>query len=93
MEEKSSNTVFLSPNAPFECPWGGESFQWFELTSIAPEKIGEGLKLAGPFLNQYIDDICKKYNLPNDKIFFVGFSQGTMMAFIIFVKEKLNVGD
>ena len=20
------NTIFLSPNAPFECPWGGESF-------------------------------------------------------------------
>ena len=32
--KKSPNTIFLSPNAPFECPWGGESFQWFELTSM-----------------------------------------------------------
>ena len=64
------NTIFLSPNAPFECPWGGESFQWFELTSIAPDKIGEGLKLAGPYLNFYIDSVCKNYNLSNEKIFF-----------------------
>ena len=63
------NTVFLSPNAPFECPWGGESFQWFELTSIAPEKIGEGLKLAGPFLNQYIDSICKYIICQTTKFF------------------------
>ena len=37
-------TIFVSPNAPFNCPWGEEAFQWFELTSIAPEKIGEGLE-------------------------------------------------
>ena len=88
----SLTLIFLSPNAPFECPWGGESFQWFELTSIAPEKIGEGLKLAGPFLNNYIDDVCKDYSLPNDKIFFVGFSQGTMMALYHLCKRKTDCG-
>ena len=43
-----TDTLFLAPDAPFTCPWGNNSFQWFELTSIAPEKIGEGLKKAGP---------------------------------------------
>jgi phospholipase/carboxylesterase len=86
------DTIFLSPNAPFECPWGGESFQWFELTSIAPDKIGEGLKLAGPYLNFYIDSVCKNYNLLNEKIFFVGFSQGTMMALYHLCKRKLKCG-
>jgi phospholipase/carboxylesterase len=73
-------TIFFSPNAPFKCAWGDESFQWFDLTSISPDKIGEGLNTAGPFLNNFIDDILKVYSLSPEKIFFVGFSQGTMMA-------------
>ena len=43
-KENFKNTVFISPNAPFKCEWGGESYQWFDLTSTAPEKIGQGLK-------------------------------------------------
>ena len=82
------NTIFLAPNAPFTCPWGGESFQWFELTSSSPEKIGEGLQLAGPYLNEYIDWVCKNYKLENNKIFFVGFSQGTMMALYHLCKRE-----
>mgnify|MGYP001350514828 CR=1 FL=1 len=73
-------TLFASPNAPFNCEWGGNAYQWFDLTSIAPEKIGEGLQKAGPYLNKYIDHISDFYQIKNDKIFFVGFSQGTMMA-------------
>ena len=53
------NTIFLSPNAPFKCPWGGSAFQWFELTSISPENIGKGLLKAGPYLNKYVDHIAK----------------------------------
>ena len=87
-KKKFSNTLFLSPDAPFSCPWGGNSFQWFELTSIAPEKIGEGLKLAGPHLNQYVDFITKEYELSNEKILFVGFSQGTMMGLYHLCKRK-----
>ena len=53
--------------------------QWFELTSISPESIGDGLEKAGPYLNEYIDKVSKTFK--NEKnIFFVGFSQGTMMA-------------
>ena len=37
------NTLFISPNAPFKTEWSQESFQWFDLTSIAPEKIGGNL--------------------------------------------------
>ncbi len=79
-EDKLRETLFLSPNAPFECPWGNNSYQWFELTSISPENISKGLLKAGPYLNEYIDWVKKEFNLSNEKIFFVTFSQGTMMA-------------
>ncbi len=73
-------TIFLSPNAPFDCPFGNDSYQWFELTSISPESIGSGLNKAGPYLHNFIDHISLKYSIPFEKIFFVSFSQGTMMA-------------
>ena len=63
-------------------------FQWFELTSVAPEKIGEGLEKAGPYLNNFIDNVSEIYNLENKKILFVGFSQGTMMALYHLCKRK-----
>ena len=75
-----TNTLFVSPNAPFKCPWGGDSYQWFELTSVSPEKIGEGLKKAGPYLNKFIDDLILQHTVTLNKIFFVTFSQGTMMG-------------
>ena len=73
-------TMFISPNAPFECSWGNNAYQWFELTSISPESIGSGLEKAGPYLNRFIDHISKEKKVPHEKIFFVSFSQGTMMA-------------
>ncbi|MEC8265276.1 MAG: dienelactone hydrolase family protein [Pseudomonadota bacterium] len=82
------NTIFLSPNAPFECKFAENAFQWFELSSISPESIGEGLEKAGPYLNNYIDKISKTYGVEEKKILFVGFSQGTMMALYHLCKRK-----
>ena len=74
------DTMFISPNAPFDCTWGSNAYQWFELSSISPESIGSGLDKAGPYLNGFIDHISKETKVPQEKIFFVSFSQGTMMA-------------
>lgn len=79
-KKKFQNTVFVSPNAPFECEWGNNSYQWFDLTSIAPEKIGEGLLKAGPYLNDLIEKVKKNFSLNDKQIIFFGFSQGAMMG-------------
>ncbi len=81
-------TAFISPNAPFNCEWGENAYQWFDLTSIAPEKIGEGLKKAGPYLNALIEDIKKEYSLVDSQIAFFGFSQGAMMGLYHLCKRK-----
>ncbi len=87
-EHTLPKTLFISPNAPFKCSWGGDSYQWFDLTSVAPEKIGEGIKKAGPYLNGFIDNIIKKYGVSMEKIVFVSFSQGTMMALYHLCKRQ-----
>ena len=74
------NTLFVSPNAPFQCDSGGDAYQWFDLTSISPDHIGEGLQKAGPYLNEFIEDVKKEFSVQDDQILFFGFSQGAMMG-------------
>lgn len=88
--EKLKETIFVSPNAPFKCEWGEEAYQWFDLTSIAPEKIGEGLEKAGPFLNNLIEEVKSQFSLNDNQIFFFGFSQGAMMGLYHLCKRKNN---
>lgn len=86
--ESLPNTIFLSPNAPFECDFSSNAYQWFELTSISPDSIGDGLKKAGPYLNAYIDHVSNTFKVKEKNIFFVGFSQGTMMALYHLCKRE-----
>ena len=79
------NTLFAAPNAPFRCKFAGdsatdeiESYMWFDLSSY--DKIGEGLKHAGTYLMNYLDEFKKKFSLQNNQIVFFGFSQGAMMS-------------
>ena len=86
--ESLPNTIFLSPNAPFECDFSSNAYQWFELASISPDSIGDGLKKAGPYLNDYINHVSNTYKVKEKNIFFVGFSQGTMMALYHLCKRE-----
>jgi len=86
--ESLPNTIFLSPNAPFECDFSSNAYQWFELASISPDSIGDGLKKAGPYLNDYIDHVSNTFKVEEKNIFFVGFSQGTMMALYHLCKRE-----
>ena len=73
-------TVFLSPNAPEKYDMAPVGYQWFSLAERDFDFIHKGVKSAHEKLNQFIDDSLKKYKLTADKLFIVGFSQGTMMA-------------
>ena len=81
LAEDFPNTVFFSPSAPFDFDMmPGAGYQWFSLTNWSPKSMLEGAKTAAPHLNKFIDDVAAEYNLPDDKIALLGFSQGTMMA-------------
>ena len=88
----ASNTAFYSPNAPFKCDFGSESFQWFDLINRDEKEIKEGLKKAGPILNKYIDKLLLKHKLSEKKLIVVGFSQGTIMALYHMCKRKNSCG-
>jgi phospholipase/carboxylesterase len=74
------HTLFLSPDAPQPCPGAPGGRQWWPLTSLSPEARAAGVRVSAPALNAYIDNQLAAYNLSEDRLALVGFSQGAMMA-------------
>ena len=78
------NTVFISPNGHETCLINPSGYQWFDLTKDDPEYILEQSIKAENKIQKFINEIKQEFNLTNDKICLLGFSQGCMMS--------LNVG-
>ena len=74
------NTIFLCPNGHEKCEINPTGYQWFDLTKEDPEYILEQSKKAELKLQQFIQEVKKKYNLKDDQICLSGFSQGCMMS-------------
>jgi len=79
-EHALPDTVFISPDAPFPCDMAPYGFQWFSLQSRDPKDMLAGVEVAAPILNQFIDNMLERYELPDEKLALAGFSQGTMMS-------------
>ena len=74
------NTIFISPNGHEPCSINPSGYQWFDLTQDDPKYILEQSLKAEKKINIFLDEIKKKYNLSNNKICLLGFSQGCMMS-------------
>ena len=74
------NTIFICPNGPEKCSINPDGFQWFDLSNDDPNYILKELKKSEKKLEQFIEEIKKKFDLTNDKICLSGFSQGCMMS-------------
>lgn len=80
--EALPDTVFLAPDAPDPCEMMPSGYQWFSIRAFenkASERA-EQMALVSPVLGAYIDEQLKKWNLTEQDIAVVGFSQGAMMA-------------
>lgn len=88
-------TVFISPDAPFPCdmapPGTQNSYQWFSLLDRDPDKLLEGVRTVRPLVENFIEELLKKYALSYDKLVLLGFSQGTMASLYVAprLKEKI----
>lgn len=74
------DTQFASPHAPFQFDMAPFGYQWFSLMDRNPDRLVEGIQIATPILNAYIDAQIAKYNLTAADVALVGFSQGSMMS-------------
>jgi len=74
------NTIFICPNGHERCLINPSGFQWFDLTKNDPNYILEQSIKAEKKLCKFIDEVKNEFNLENEKICLVGFSQGCMMS-------------
>ena len=73
-------TLFISPDAPFDCDMAPVGYQWFSLLSRDPENIQAGIEIAFPILTAFVKQQAERFGLPLSKTALVGFSQGSMMS-------------
>ena len=82
------NAIFMSPNAPQKCDLNPLGYQWFDFQSGDPVLIWKGVLEAASILNSFIDEQLEKYNLSDDNLALIGFSQGTMMSLHVGLRRK-----
>ena len=83
-----TNTIFICPNGHEKCLINPSGFQWFDLSKDDPEYILEESMKAENRLIKFIDEVKFKFNLENEKICLVGFSQGSMMSINLGLTSK-----
>ncbi|MGE5537459.1 MAG: alpha/beta hydrolase [Gemmatimonas sp.] len=72
--------LFLAPSAPFPCEMPPLGRQWFSLADRSPSLLVNGIAMAAPILNGFLDAQLAALGLPPGALALVGFSQGAMMA-------------
>jgi phospholipase/carboxylesterase len=75
-----ADTAFLSVDAPFPCDMAPQGRQWFSLREWTESSMLVGAREVAPFLADYIQNSARRFNLPLQAVFLLGFSQGAMMA-------------
>ena len=82
------DTVFICPDAPEKCAASPTGYQWFDLLDQSPDQILSKSLVAESKLNEFIDEVLKKYNLISNQIIIGGFSQGCMLTLQTGIKRK-----
>ena len=80
--------IFLSPHAPEACSMNPLGYQWFDLTSTDPAVLWSKILVAADHLNEFIDSKLLEYNIAEENLALIGFSQGTMMSLHVSLRRK-----
>jgi phospholipase/carboxylesterase len=92
------SALFISPDAPFDFEGmpNSEAKQWFSLLDRSKNTLINEIKMAEKRIVDFIFAQLNKYNLSEDDLCLLGFSQGTMLSLYLImqslVKPKLVIG-
>jgi phospholipase/carboxylesterase len=80
--------AFLAPHAPELLPMGDfGGRQWFPLTLRDAQELWLGVTAAGPTLDAFLSGQLRRRQLAPARLALVGFSQGTMMALHVGLRQ------
>jgi phospholipase/carboxylesterase len=75
-----ADTLFVSPDAPFDCEMGPGGFQWFSLRDYTLPAIRRGIQDVTPLMLDYLAELLRRHGLTEKALALVGFSQGAMLG-------------
>ena len=78
--EALPDAAFVSPHAPFPYDMAPFGRQWFSLIDRSPSRLLDGVRIAAPIVDRFIDLELQRHGLDDSQLALVGFSQGTMTA-------------
>ena len=82
------DALFVAPHAPFPFDGGPMGYQWFSLQDMSANGRAEGVRMAAPILDAFIDKQLSACGLTDKDLALVGFSQGTMMALHVGLRRR-----
>ena len=74
------DTVFVAPNGFEPCPGAPGCYQWWGLKTFTLEEGAAGVRRAASILDAFIDEQLARFDLTEQRLALVGFSQGTVLA-------------
>lgn len=86
------DTLFVAPNGPIECKSIPSGKQWLSSPKNNKTQLLKEIKNLTPPLNQYLDNLLRKYDIPPEKMAFLGFSQGARIALHIGLRRPTCAG-
>lgn len=82
LQRSLPEAAFETPDAPAPFDMGGTGRQWFSVSGVTDANRAARVAAARPDFDRVIGDLAAKHGLADqpEKIAFLGFSQGTIMA-------------
>ena len=81
---------FIIPNGIQRFEGGGNGFQWFSLRDYTEQSLQKELANVTPKITSWIKVRLNELNLTEEKLSFVGFSQGAMLSLYLTASGMLS---
>ena len=86
------HTLFAAPDGPIKCKSISSGKQWVSSPKNNKIQLLKEIKNLTPSLNQYLDGLLKTYDIPPERMAFLGFSQGARIALHIGLRRPMCAG-
>jgi phospholipase/carboxylesterase len=86
------DTLFVAPDGPIECKSIPSGKQWLSSSKNNKTQLLKEIKNLILPLNQYLDNLLKTYDIPPEKMAFLGFSQGARIALHVGLRRPICAG-
>jgi len=86
------DTAWVAPDAPEPVPGAPGGYQWFPISRLDPATMEAGARMAAPVAGQFIASELRRHNLTPADLALVGFSQGTMLALHLGLRQPSAIG-